>query len=63
MKLEVINAAAKEETEEYNCTDMMWGVFKAYAFFLLLFFPVFEKVKMVTLMFGHSWNGIGSGLV
>ncbi len=33
MKLEVIDAAAKEATDKYNCTDKTWGVFKAYAFF------------------------------
>ena len=35
MKLGIIDAAAKEATEEYNCTGMTWGVFKAYAFFAL----------------------------
>ena len=33
MKLEVIDAAAKEANEEYNCTDTTWGVFKVYAVF------------------------------
>ncbi len=25
MKLEIIDGAAKEVTEEYGCTDTMWG--------------------------------------
>ena len=30
-----IDGDTKEETEEYDCTDTTWGVFKAYAFFFL----------------------------
>ncbi len=30
------NGDAKEETEEYDCTETMWDVFKAYAFFCLV---------------------------
>ncbi len=28
-----IDGDAKEETEEYDCTETTWGVFKAYTFF------------------------------
>ncbi len=28
-----IDGDAKEETEEYDCTETTWGVFKAYAFY------------------------------
>ncbi len=30
-----IDGDAKEETEEYDCTETTWGVFKAYAFFVV----------------------------
>ncbi len=29
----LIDGDAKEETEEYDCTETSWGVFRAYAFF------------------------------
>ncbi len=28
-----IDGDGNEATEEYDCTDTMWGVFKVYAFF------------------------------
>ncbi len=31
-----INGDAKEETEEYHCTETTWGVYKAYAFFSIM---------------------------
>ncbi len=31
--LEFIDGNAKEETKDYDCTETMWGVLKAYAFF------------------------------
>ncbi len=46
-----IDGDAKEETEEYDCTETTWGVFKAYAFFVYLilyqfiFFDIKNKVK------------------
>ncbi len=30
----LIDGDAKEEAEEYDCTEMTWRVFKVYAFFL-----------------------------
>ncbi len=33
--LEFIDGDAKEETEEYDCRETTWGVFKAYAFFFI----------------------------
>ena len=35
-----IDVDAKEETEEYGCTEKTWGVFEAYAFF------VFNEVEL-----------------
>ena len=30
-----IDGDSKEETDEYDCAETTWGVFKAYAFFII----------------------------
>ncbi len=45
-----IDGDAKEESEEYNYTETMWGVFKAYAFFFLVKLHLAAHVLQNTMM-------------